>query len=57
MGVNVKAYINAGNCRKGIPALVFPQSFNYSTKNSIKRVDRKPHQSKERRLHEAFFMD
>jgi hypothetical protein len=35
MNVYAKAYINAGNNRKGIPALVLSHSFNYPTKNTI----------------------
>jgi hypothetical protein len=35
MNVYAKAYINAGNNRKGIPALVLFQPFNYPNKNII----------------------
>jgi hypothetical protein len=45
MRINVKAYINTGNSRKGLSALVFCKSINYPIKN-IKRVNRRPHQSK-----------
>jgi hypothetical protein len=44
--IDEKAYINTGNRRKGLSALVFHKSFNYPIKNIIKRIDRRPHQSK-----------
>jgi hypothetical protein len=44
--INGKAYINTGNRRKGLSALVFYKSFNYPTKTSSKKVDRRPHQPK-----------
>jgi hypothetical protein len=44
--IDGKAYINTGNRRKGLSALVFYKSFNYPIKNIIKRIDRRPHQSK-----------